>query len=105
MEKIRLAQGIFKLFDVTEDELDKMESGSDESIYLNFSIFSFSTASSFLIVLLTVHEMAMTFFFIFCCVTIMGFFIGTLLIFLWLRARKQSKKIFQRIRNRLVVFC
>src|SRR3989338_9547517 len=79
------------IYEVTEDELEKLETGGSDPIFLNFAIFSISVALSFLITLLTTKIDSSRIFIIFLVVTIMGFFAGFILLILWWRSRRSVK--------------
>lgn len=88
------------IFEITENELETLEKGSPSSIYLNFSIFLLSLAISFTITLLTVKAESVLFI-IFLCITIIGWILGFLLLFLWLRQRSFIKNVIKKIKDRL----
>lgn len=90
------------IYEVTEEELDELEKGSPDSLYLLFSIFFLTEATTFLIVLLTV-QIASTSksFVIFGLLTIVGFALGIVLLVLWLRGYLSSTSVVKKIRHRL----
>ncbi len=87
---------------VSESELVTIESGSSNSIYLNFSIFLLSIATSFLIALMTTDykDKELTFI-IFTLLTIVGFLVGTFLLFFWFQKKDDFKEVLIRIRERM----
>ena len=89
------------IYEVTEDELEKLETGGSDPIFLNFAIFSISVALSFLITLLTTKIDSSRIFIIFLVVTIMGFFAGFILLILWWRSRRSVKDLVKKIRDRI----
>lgn len=88
------------LYDVTDYELDQLEKGSPESLYLNFSISLLTTGSSFLLALLTTTITSNRTFDIFVIITIISFISGTVLFILWFRGRKSVKRLVEKIKNR-----
>lgn len=89
------------IYDVTEDELETLEKGSPSSLYLNFSLFLVSAASSFLVSLLFGGELSTNVFIVFVVVTVVGFVVGIVLLVLWYRDFRSSTSVGKRIRNRL----
>lgn len=89
------------VYDVTEDELEKLETGSSDSIFLNFSIFAFSIAIPFLITLFTIPIESNRIFYVFLIVTILGLLGGTVLLVLWRKNRTPIKKLAEKIRERI----
>jgi hypothetical protein len=71
------------IYEVSESELDILERGSPESAYLNFAIFLISAAISFLTSIVTTHIESDRTYDVFVIVTVVGFVIGFLLLFLW----------------------
>ena len=90
----------YAIYEITEDELRDLETGSPSSLYLNFSIFGLSIAISFLIALLTatVTERVFT---VFTILTVVGFLVGIGLLILWSRARISIGDVVRRIRARI----
>ena len=89
------------LYEVKEHELEILENGGNDSIYLNFSIFLISIAISCLASLCT-----STFNFkivetIFIVVTVLGFMVGLFLLLLWTRQENSVKKVIKTIRKRI----
>lgn len=88
-------------YEITEDELERLESGGSDPVFLNVAIFSISVALSFFITLLTVKMESNKLFIIFLVVTIIGFLAGFVLLILWWRSRRSVKDLVKRIKERL----
>ncbi len=98
-----------KIYEITEKELDTIEKGSGDSLFLNFSIALFSIFISFLIVLLTVDffyndkDDLIIKFIIFICLTGITF-IGSIICFIaWYRNKGDFKITIEDIKNRMDV--
>lgn len=89
------------IYEITEDELDALQKGSTESLFLNFAVFTITTATAFLIALLTTTITNNRTFEVFVIITVLGFLSGIILIVLWLRERRSSKSVCQKIRARM----
>ena len=89
-----------QLYEISEDELTQIEAGSPTSNYLNFAISLLSVGISLLTSLLTTTIEDDRVFLAFLCTTIITSILGIILLIIWLRTNKTSKKIFQRIRAR-----
>ena len=96
-----------KIYEITEKELDTLEKGSGDSLFLNFAIFLFSIFISFLIVLLTVDffyndkDDLIVKFIIFVCLTGISL-IGSIICFIaWYRNKGDFKQTIQEIKNRM----
>jgi uncharacterized membrane protein YciS (DUF1049 family) len=90
----------YAIYEITEDELRDLETGSPSSLYLNFAIFGLSIAMSFFIALVTatVSDRVFT---VFTVLTVVGFLIGACLLILWWRARLSVVDVVRRIRARI----
>jgi hypothetical protein len=89
------------LYEVSEEELEIIERGTPDSIYLNFAIFLLSIASAFLISLLTGDfQNKQSAFTIFIVITVVGFLGGGFLLLLWLRTRSSLNDVIKRIKQR-----
>lgn len=88
------------IFEVTEDELNQLEHGTNSDLFLEFSISLLSVFVSFTISLLTTKIESNTTFMVFFCVTLISFVLGVLLFVLWFRNKKERKTIIQTVRNR-----
>ncbi len=88
------------IYDVEENELEILARGSPDSLYLNFSIFLLSIATSFLVTLVTVELPTRTFI-VFVSITAIGSFLGVFLLLLWFKTRKSVSISVRKIRSRL----
>jgi len=93
--------GSIKVYDVTEHELNQLEKGGSESVFMNFAIFALSIASSFLITLTTIEIGSDRVFVSYLMVTILGYVIGLILLVLWWKGKSSIKKLIKDIRNRI----
>ena len=96
-----------KIYEITEKELDTLEKGSGDSLFLNFAISLFSIFISFFIVLVTVDffykdkDDLIIKFIIFVCLTGITF-IGSVICFIaWYRNKGDFKVTIQEIKNRM----
>jgi hypothetical protein len=89
------------IYEISETELQILERGSPESIFLNFAIFLMSVTISFLIALLTTEIQSSRTFAVFVVVTVVGFVSGAVLLALWLWHRRSTATIFEQIRRRM----
>lgn len=100
---VEVRRGVFAqltIYEVAEYELEILEHGSPDSIYLNFAIFLLSIAVSFLVSLLTV-DVSTRIFIVFVTITAVGSLVGVFLLILWFRNRKSVSVLVAKIRNRL----
>jgi hypothetical protein len=88
------------LYEVTSDELDVLGSGSPSDLQLNFGISLLSSASSFLVSLLTTDVKSDRLFTVLTVVTTIGAIVGCVLLGLWWRTRKAGQKIIEQIKSR-----
>lgn len=98
-----------KIYEITEKELDTLEKGSGDSLFLNFAISLFSIFISFIIVLLTVDffyddkDDLIIKFIIFICLTGISL-IGSIICFIaWYRNKGGFKSTIQEIKSRMEV--
>lgn len=89
------------IFEITDYELELLEQGSPNSIFLNFAVFFISIATSFFITLLTVDISSVKLFSVFVILTVIGFFAGLLLLVLWYRTRSKIRNLIKRIKARV----
>jgi len=89
------------LYEITDNELDTLEKGSPSSLYLNFAICLLSTATSFLIALLTSTITKQIFQVFVIVIVVVGYVLGILLLLLWLRSRKSVAGVVKRIKERI----
>ena len=95
------------IYEVSERELQTIEKGSNDSIFLNFGIFFLSVAISFFIVLFTVdffyedRDDLMIKFIVFLCVAILTL-IGSIICFVaWWRNKDDFKTTIAEIKKRI----
>jgi len=98
---IRGRVGSLSLYEITDYELEILEKGSPNSLYLNFSIFLFSIGISFLIALLTVSIESVKLFSAFVVVTVIGLLGSLFLFLLWFRTRNSVEEVIVKIRGRI----
>ena len=89
------------LYEITEHELVTLENGSPSSLYLNFSLLLLTTATSFLISLLTTTIESDRTYFTFVILVVVGYVLGILLGIIWWRTRQSVSEITKRIRSRI----
>ena len=89
------------LFEITDYELELLEQGAPNAIYLNFAIFFISIAVSFLTALLTVEIKSQNIFTVFVVLTVVGFSVGGVLIILWFKTRTRISILVSKIKARV----
>jgi hypothetical protein len=89
------------IYEVSESELDILEKGSPDSIYLNVAIALLSAAVSLTATLLTSKVESSAAFVVFVVITVVGFVGGLVLLLLWSRSRKSVASCARTVRNRL----
>jgi hypothetical protein len=89
------------IYEVSEAELDILERGSPDSIYLNFAIFLLSVAISLTAALLTATIASNAIFVIFVVCTVVGYTGGLLLLVVWRKNRSSVSDCMETIRKRL----
>lgn len=89
------------LYEITDYELDILEKGSPSSIYLNFSIFLFSTAVTSLTALVASSFQNPFWEIVFILLTMVGFILGSVFALIWWRSRGEVSEIVKRIKKRL----
>jgi len=89
------------LYEVTDDELEVLEHGGPSSFFLNFAVLLISTASSFLITLLTTTVLSDRTFTVFLLITLVGFVGGAILLLIWNRNRQSASSVVKRIKGRM----
>ncbi len=99
MRRARL--GTLTIYEISEVELEVIERGSPESIFLNFAIFLLSAAISFSVALATTTISSDRTFLVFVVITVIGYLAGFLLLIIWWRSHRSTKTITQTIRKRL----
>ncbi|MEK6891881.1 MAG: hypothetical protein AABX25_01725 [Nanoarchaeota archaeon] len=93
--------GSLNIYEITEDELEKLETGGSEPIFLNFAIFALSVALSFLITLLTTKIDSQKLLTLFFVITVLGFFSCAILFIIWWRSRRSINNLVKKIKERI----
>ena len=103
LPEIRRARlGTLTIYEISEAELEVMEKGSPDSLFLTFSIFLLSAAISFSVTLATTTITSNRTFQVFVIITVIGYLVGIILLALWMSSRKSMKIITRAIRARLL---
>ena len=89
------------IYEVTESELDTLESGGKGGVYLDFAIGVVSIAITCLTALFTCDFKFPWMFNIFVCFSIIGIIGGALLLILWHKESKSTKQVITKIKERL----
>ena len=89
------------IYDVTEQELEKLATGGSDSIFLNFAIFTLSVAISFFITLLTTKIETDRVYITFLVITSICFLSGIILLLIWWKSRYSIKDLINKIRERI----
>lgn len=89
------------LYEIKENELDLLESGSPGSIYLTFSIFLLSVAFAAIVSLCTSTFKSPKIEMVFMIISVVGPIGGVLLLLLWWRTHKSMAEVIKRIRSRI----
>ena len=92
---------ILTIYEVSDSELDILERGSPDSLYLNFAIFLLSSAVSFTIAIFTTTPSSSVVSTIFIVFTIIGYLAGAFLALLWWRSRSSVSRCVKVIKARL----
>lgn len=92
--------GTLTVYHVTDQELDQLEKGTPESLFLNFAVFLISTGLSFFVSLLTAEIKSLKVFCVFVVVTVIGLLGGAFLLLLWIRHHRSTRGIATSIRGR-----
>ena len=90
-----------RLYEVEEHELDTLEKGMPESLFLNIGIALLSIGCSFLISLLTTDIASDLLSTVFTVIGAIGFTLGLVLMCLWYRNRQSTTALIQKIRSRI----
>lgn len=89
------------IYEITEAELEELERGSPDSIFLNFAILFLSVFASFFASLITASFSSDRTFLIFVVVTVVSGASGIVLLVLWIFSRRRVSSLVGRIRDRL----
>lgn len=88
------------IYEITEAELEALERGSPESLFLNLAIAVLSVAISFSAALATTRIESIWTFCVFVILCVVGYLAGVTFGLLWLQSRKSLKSVARAIRNR-----
>lgn len=88
------------VFIVMEGELNELERGSPDSIFLNFAIATGSIAVSLLTTLLTATSFSLPVLCILVCITSVCGIAALVLIAIWWQSRKGVRSVIKEIRRR-----
>jgi hypothetical protein len=90
------------IYEVSESEITILETGSPNSIYLNFFTFLFAIFLSFMTTLLTVSFnekiLLQT---IFIIIAVVSGFLSIMVFILWIRGKDQLSEVIKRIKSRI----
>lgn len=96
----RYGVGFINVYEITDGDLEIIERGSNNLIYLNFSISLISIAISFLIALVTCDFKSIITQNIFIIVTIIGFLGGLFFTIMWVKTKDDVKATIKKIKDR-----
>jgi len=104
VDQLRIIRGkvdSLSLYEVTDSELNELERGGPDSLFLNLAVFLLSTAVSFLVALLTTDIKSVKTYCTFTVVTAVGFVGGIILGLLWLRTKTSRALVIRNIKARM----
>jgi hypothetical protein len=90
------------IFEITESELESLEHGSPESLFLNLAVAVVSTAISFSVALATTQIDSTKTFCFFVIIMIIGYLSGITFAMLWWRSHRSLQSVSKNIRGRRV---
>jgi hypothetical protein len=99
IQRIRL--GSLRIFEISEAELESLERGSPESIFLNLALTVLSVAISFSVALATTRIESDRTFAVFVIITSVGYVAGATFGILWLACRRSLISVSAKIRSRI----
>lgn len=99
IRRVRLES--LRIFEISEAELEALERGSPESVFLNLALAVLSVAISFSISLATTEVESDRTFAVFVIITSLGYVAGVTFGVLWLTARRSLRSVSARIRARI----
>ena len=88
------------IFEITEAELEALERGSPESLFLNLAAAAISSAISFSIALSTTEIQSIKVYCVFVILTVVGYLAGVTFGLLWWRSHRSLKTVAREIRRR-----
>ena len=89
------------LYEITENELDMLEKGSPNSLYLNFAISLLTVGISFLSTLITVDIPSTRIFIVHVCLSAVGISIGLILLIIWYKMKNEVSDVVKKIKKRI----
>jgi hypothetical protein len=90
-----------RIYEISEAELDALERGSPESVYLNLGLTVLSVAISFSVALATTHIESNKTFTVFVVLVVVGYLAGLTFGILWWISRRSLRSTAAKIRARL----
>lgn len=99
---VRVRLDTLRIFEISEAELEALERGSPESLFLNLGLSVLSVAVSFSVALATTKIESNRTFYVFVIVTSVGYVAGVTFAVLWLISRRSLKSVSAKIRSRIV---
>lgn len=99
IHRVRLDK--LRIFEISEAELEALERGSLESIFLNLAIAVLSIAISFSTTLATTEIPSDRTYAVFVIITSIGYLAGITFSLLWWISRRSLKKVSAEIRSRI----
>lgn len=96
----RVQIGNITIYEISEDELELISRGSNESIFLNFGICLISISLSFFVSLLTTTIESARIYDTFVLIVMVFLIIGILCIILWKKSRRSNSDTINKIKNR-----
>jgi hypothetical protein len=93
--------GELTIYEVAEPELELLERGSPDSLFLNFAISLLSVAISLSVTFATTSIPSDRVFIVLVLLTIVGYVAGLLLLILWWRTHRSVLSVAAAIRRRL----
>lgn len=91
-----------RIFEISEAELEALERGSPESLFLNFALTVLSVAISFSISLATTTIPSNRTFIVFVIITSLGYVVGVVFLVLWVISRRSLRSVSAKIRSRIL---
>lgn len=89
------------IYEISEGELNTIEKGSPDSIYLTISVALIASALSFLGSLVLTEIKSNTVLFLFIAIVVVGLVVGIILLILWKRSSNSVAECVATIRRRL----
>lgn len=97
----RAPYGELRIFEISETELDLLERGSPDSLFLNFAVALLSVAISLSVTFATTNIPSDRVFTALVLLTIVGYVAGLLLLVLWWRTHRSVTSVVASIRRRM----